>query len=147
MQNYHNRPEENAEALRDGWLFTGDIGFFDADGYLTICDRKKDMVIVSGYNVYPREVEEALGEHPEIVECAVVGTPSEEWGDAVTAYLVPRPGAQPTVADVRHFLGERLAPYKHPRTVYCVEALPRNALGKVQKHRLENGRILDEEAD
>jgi len=145
---YLGRPDANAEAFReDGFFRTGDLGHLDEAGYLCIAGRARELLISGGYNVYPREVEEALGEHPEIVESAVVGTPSQEWGDAVTAYLVPRPGAQPTVAEVRNFLGEKLAPFKHPRTVYCVEALPRNALGKVQKHRLKNGRILDEEAD
>src|SRR5206468_8730859 len=86
MQGYRNRPQETAEALRDGWLYTGDIGELDADGYLYIRDRKKDMVIVGGYNVYPREIEEVLCSHPAVAEAAVVGSPDPYWGEVPHAY-------------------------------------------------------------
>jgi malonyl-CoA/methylmalonyl-CoA synthetase len=144
---YWERPDANAEAFReDGFFRTGDLGQLDAAGYLCIVGRARELLISGGYNVYPREVEEALSEHPEIAESAVVGTPSEEWGDAITAYLVPRPGAQPSLAQLRDFLADRLAPYKHPRIVHWVAALPRNAVGKVQKHRLAGGRVVGEES-
>ncbi|HIG00523.1 MAG TPA: hypothetical protein EYQ66_04330 [Myxococcales bacterium] len=144
---YWERPEANAEAFReDGFFRTGDLGRLDDAGYLVISGRARELLISGGYNVYPREVEEALAEHAGITECAVVGTPSAEWGDAITAYLVALPGVEISAEEVRAFLSQRLAPYKHPRLVHCIEALPRNALGKVQKHRLEAGRVLDEES-
>jgi malonyl-CoA/methylmalonyl-CoA synthetase len=143
---YWERPEANAEAFRaDGFFRTGDLGELDDAGYLTITGRARELLISGGYNVYPREVEEALGEHSGITECAVVGTPSREWGDTITAYVVTRPEDSITAEGIRDFLAPRLAPYKHPRIVHHIHALPRNALGKVQKHRLDDGRVLDEE--
>jgi malonyl-CoA/methylmalonyl-CoA synthetase len=145
---YWERPEANAEAFReDGFFRTGDLGRLDDAGYLVISGRARELLISGGYNVYPREVEEALAEHAGISECAVVGTPSPEWGDAITAYVVALPGVKITAEEVRAFLAQRLAPYKHPRLVHCIETLPRNALGKVQKHRLEAGRVLGEDSD
>ena len=132
---YRNRPEANAEAFdEDGWFRTGDLGALDADGYLTLVGRAKELVISGGYNVYPREVEDVLRLHPDVVDAAVVGTPDPNWGEVVTAYLeVADPEATPDLDDL---LDERLAPYKRPRIIHVVEALPRNALGKVQKHLL-----------
>ena len=133
---YRNRPEANAEAFdEDGWFRTGDLGALDADGYLTLVGRAKELVISGGYNVYPREVEDVLRLHPDVVDAAVVGTPDPNWGEVVTAYLeVADPEAAPDLDDLA--LDERLAPYKRPRIIHVVEALPRNALGKVQKHLL-----------
>jgi malonyl-CoA/methylmalonyl-CoA synthetase len=140
---YWQRPDANAEAFTpDGWFRTGDLGEFDEDGYLRITGRAKELIISGGYNVYPREVEDALRAHPGVADAAVVGTPSPEWGEVVTAYLEgPSP---PDLAALRAFLSDRLAPYKQPRLVHAVSALPRNALGKVQKHRLRGGRIAEE---
>jgi len=145
---YWERPEATDEAFtEDGFFRTGDLGRLDEAGYLCISGRARELLISGGYNVYPREVEEALGEHPLISECAVVGTPSEEWGDAITAYIVvAQPGHVGTEV-IREFLADRLAPYKHPRILHAVDSLPRNALGKVQKHRLRDGSVLPDQAD
>jgi len=143
---YWEQGEANAEAFRDdGFFRTGDLGILDDAGYLTITGRARELLISGGYNVYPREVEEALGEHPRIDECAVVGTPSREWGDTVTAYLVTRAQASISSEEIRDFLAPRLAPYKHPRILHHIDTLPRNALGKVQKHRLRDGQVIQEE--
>ncbi|MEZ4290916.1 MAG: AMP-binding protein [Myxococcota bacterium] len=140
---YWERPDANAEAFTaDGWFRTGDLGERDDDGYLRIVGRAKELVISGGYNVYPREVEDVLREHPAIEDVAVVGEPSAEWGERVVAYVVAR---EPIALEaLRRFVGDRLAPYKHPRALHPVAALPRNALGKVQKHRLSDGRVLPE---
>jgi len=143
---YWERPDANAEAFtEDGWFRTGDLGHCDEAGYLCIAGRAKELVISGGYNVYPREVEDALRRHPAIEDAAVVGTPSAEWGELVTAYVVAREDVP--LDTLRSFLAEHLAPYKHPRRVHRVEALPRNALGKVQKHRLAGGRVLPDAGD
>jgi malonyl-CoA/methylmalonyl-CoA synthetase len=140
---YWEREDADADAFtEDRWFRTGDLGARDADGYLRVTGRAKELVISGGYNVYPREVEDALRAHPAIEDAAVVGTPSDEWGERVTAYVVSRDA--PTPEALRAFLAERLAPYKQPRLLHVVEALPRNALGKVQKHRLRDGRVLPE---
>lgn len=141
---YWDRPEANAAAFtEDGWFHTGDLGRCDEAGYLCIVGRAKELVISGGYNVYPREVEDALCLHPAIAEAAVVGAPSSEWGELVTAYVV-YVASDDDVDDeaLRAFLADHLAPYKHPRRVHRVKALPRNALGKVQKHRLAGGEVL-----
>jgi malonyl-CoA/methylmalonyl-CoA synthetase len=140
---YWQRPDANEEAFTaDGWFRTGDLGERDEAGYLRITGRAKELIISGGYNVYPREVEDALRAHPGIADAAVVGTPSPEWGEVVTAYL--EGPAPPDLAALRLFLADRLAPYKQPRLVHGLDELPRNALGKVQKHRLRDGRIADE---
>jgi malonyl-CoA/methylmalonyl-CoA synthetase len=120
-----------------GWFRTGDLGSFDERGYLRIEGRSKELIITGGYNVHPREVEERLLEHPGVAEAAVVGTPSEEWGEQVTAFVVPAdPAAPPAREELLAFAAERLAGFKRPRVLHYVEALPRNALGKVLKHEL-----------
>ena len=135
---YRNRPEANAEAFDpDGWFRTGDLGSIDADGYLTLVGRAKELVISGGYNVYPREVEDVLRLHAGVVDAAVVGTPDPEWGEVVTAYLETTEVGD--LGDLQALLAERLAAYKRPRIIRVVEALPRNALGKVQKHLLTDG--------
>jgi malonyl-CoA/methylmalonyl-CoA synthetase len=140
---YWERPEADAEAFtRDGWFRTGDLGARDPDGWLRIVGRAKELVISGGQNVHPREVEEALLAHPDVIEVAVVGTPSEEWGELVTAYLVARRAL--ALDELRRHCAERLAPYKHPRLLHQVAALPRNALGKLERHRLREGRVLPE---
>ena len=140
---YWERPDANADAFTaDGWFRTGDLGELDAAGYLVIAGRAKELIISGGYNVYPREVEDAVRAHPAIGDVAVVGTPSPEWGEIVTAYVETKASEPPPeLAELRRFLADRLAPYKQPRLLHAVDALPRNALGKVQKHRLRGGRV------
>jgi malonyl-CoA/methylmalonyl-CoA synthetase len=135
---YWRNPLATAEAFdQDGWFRTGDLGSFDDAGYLRIEGRSKELIITGGYNVHPREVEELLLEHPGVAEAAVVGTPSEEWGEVVTAFVVPAdPGDPPASEELLAFAAERLAPFKRPRLVRYLPSLPRNALGKVVKHRL-----------
>ncbi len=118
----------------DGWFRTGDVGAVDADGYVRIVGRAKELIITGGYNVYPREVEDVLRQHPDVADVAVVGTPSPEWGETVTAYVEARTGFDPTA--VLAWASEQLAPYKRPRLVHCVDALPRNGMGKVVRAAL-----------
>ena len=131
MQGYRNRPQETAEALRDGWLHTGDMGELDADGYLYIRGRKKDMAIVGGYNVYPREVEEVLNGHPAVAEAAVVGGPDAYRGECLHAYVSLRREITPEA--LLTYCGERLARYKIPVTLEVLEALPKTSVGKLDK--------------
>ncbi len=135
---YWRNPEATAEAFdAGGWFRTGDLGSLDERGYLRIEGRSKELIITGGYNVHPREVEELLLEHPRVAEVAVVGTPSEEWGEVVTAFVVPAdPADPPDPRELLAFAGGRLAAFKRPRLVRYLEALPRNALGKVLKHEL-----------
>jgi len=136
MKGYWNRPEETARVLKDGWLHTGDMARMDADGYFTIVDRLKDLIIASGYNVYPREVEEVLFQHPKIQEAAVVGIPDEYRGETVWAYVVLKPGQQATEEEIIRFCRDRLAPYKAPRHVEFRVELPKTMVGKVLRRAL-----------
>jgi long-chain acyl-CoA synthetase len=136
MKGYLGRPEDTAEALRNGWLHTGDLGYVDEDGYLFIVDRSKDLVIRGGYNVYPREVEEVLYGHPAVAEVAVIGTPDERLGEEVVAVLALQPGATVTPDELTAFCKERLAPYKYPREFRFVDVLPRGPSGKILKTEL-----------
>lgn len=138
MKGYWNRPEATAEAIRNGWFFSGDLAHTDEDGYFYIVDRAKDMIIRGGYNVYPREVEEALYEHPEIAEVAVVGVPHEHYGEEVAAFVVRTPDSNLSEDDVKAFAKERVAAYKYPRTVTLIEALPKGATGKILKRELRS---------
>lgn len=140
---YWERPAANAQAFTDdGWFRTGDLGSIDEAGYVSIVGRAKELIISGGYNVYPREVEDVLRSHPDVEDVAVVGEADPEWGERVVAYAVCR--APVSLEALRAVVGEALAPYKHPRGLYRVDALPRNALGKVQKHRLDGGRVLSD---
>ena len=131
---YWQMPEKNAEEFTsDGYFHTGDLGSLDADGYLAIAGRSKDLIISGGYNVYPKEVELAIDELPGVEECAVVGVPHKDFGEAVTAVVVARPGTPPTEESIIAALRERLANFKVPKRVHVVDELPRNAMGKVQK--------------
>lgn len=136
MAGYWNRPEETASALRDGWLHTGDIARIDEDGYTYIVDRAKDMIIASGYNIYPREVEEVLYEHPAIMDAVVVGIPDEYRGQTVKAYIVVKTGAELTEPDLIAFCRERMARYKVPHLVEFRENLPKTMVGKVLRRVL-----------
>ncbi len=130
---YWERPAENAASFSDGWFRTGDLGQWD-DGYLRIVGRAKELIICGGFNVYPREVEEVIASHPDVVECAVGGEPDPEWGEVVVAYVVAERDFHDD--ELKDYVGERLAFYKRPRRTYRIAALPRNALGKVQRQML-----------
>jgi long-chain acyl-CoA synthetase len=136
MKGYLNQPGETAETVVDGWLHTGDMARMDEEGYLYIVDRKKDMIIRGGYNVYPREVEEVLFQHPDIVEAGVYGLPHGDLGEEVAADVVLKPGSNLTDDEIRRFVKERLAPYKYPRIIHLVDDLPKSHTGKVLKKAL-----------
>ena len=133
---YYKRPEATAEAIRDGWLRTGDVGVCDEDGFYFIVDRKKDMILRGGYNVYPREIEEVLYGHPAVAEAAVVGVKDERLGEEVKAVIACRPGMKATAEEILDYCRGRLAPYKHPRIVEFREALPKGPTGKILKREL-----------
>jgi fatty-acyl-CoA synthase len=134
---YWRRPEATVEAFTpDGWFRSGDLGYLDDEGFLTLVDRKKDMVISGGENVYSAEVEDALFAHPDVAEAAIIGVPDERWGEAVCAFVVLRPGARATADELIAHSRTRLAKYKTPKYVVFVDALPRNAAGKVLKRQL-----------
>ncbi len=137
FKRYWRQPEKTAEAFSaDGWLRTGDMGLREPDGYFTLKGRAKDLIITGGLNVYPPEVELALMEHPAVAACAVIGCPDEEWGEQVTAVIIPQAGATVDEAAICAFCREQLAAYKAPRRVILADDFPRNALGKVQKAKL-----------
>jgi long-chain acyl-CoA synthetase len=136
MAGYWQMPTETANALRDGWLYTGDIARMDEDGYFYIEDRKKDMIIAGGFNIYPREVEEVLAEHPAVMEVAVAGVPDALRGETVKAWIVKRPGDPATEQEIIDWSKERLAKYKYPRLIEFREELPRTTVGKVLKREL-----------
>jgi long-chain acyl-CoA synthetase len=136
MKGYLNMPEETATALKEGWLHTGDVAKMDEDGYFYIVDRKKDMILASGYNVYPREVEEVLFEHPDVAEAVAIGVPDEYRGETVKAFVVQRSGANTTEEEILVFCKERLASYKTPKSVEFREDLPKSAVGKLLRRVL-----------
>jgi long-chain acyl-CoA synthetase len=137
MKGYWNRPEETAKAIPDGWFRTGDLARQDEDGYFAIVDRKKEMIIRGGYNVYPREIEEALYEHPAVAEAACVGTPHPDLGEEVVAAVALKPGTQADPAELQAWVKERVAAYKYPRHVWLVEALPKGPTGKILRRAVE----------
>lgn len=143
MTGYYRNPEATAEVLRDGWVWTGDVARIDEDGYLWVMDRKKDVIITGGVNVYPKEVEDALGTHPAVADVAVVGQPHPEWGETVTAVVVAKPGQQPTAAELQEYARVRLADFKVPRLIRFADAIPRNASGKILKHVLRQNLALN----
>ena len=136
MSGYRNRPEETAEALRDGWLYTGDIGELDEDGILYIRDRKKDMAIVGGYNVYPREIDEVLFAHPAVLEAAAVGVPDDYRGEVIRALVVLKPGELVTEDALLVYCQENLAKYKVPAMINIVDDIPKTTVGKIDKKAL-----------
>jgi acyl-CoA synthetase (AMP-forming)/AMP-acid ligase II len=136
MEGYWRNPAANAETLRGGWLHTGDLGSLDEYGFLTLRDRAKDMIISGGSNIYPREIEEALLRHPDLVEAAVVGRPHPEWGEEVVAFIVRRPGAAVDAPALDRLCLAQIARYKRPRDYRFVDALPKNNYGKVLKTEL-----------
>jgi acyl-CoA synthetase (AMP-forming)/AMP-acid ligase II len=136
MRGYWNLPEASAEALRGGWMHTGDAAVMDEEGYVYIQDRVKDMIVSGGENVYPREIEDVLFRHPAVADAAVIGVPDAQWGEVVKAIVVLRPGASATEPELVEFCRGQLASYKRPRSVDFIAELPRNPSGKVLKKDL-----------
>lgn len=137
MKEYLNKPEATAEALRGGWLHTGDLARMDKDGYIYIVDRIKELIIRGGYNIYPREIEEVLYTHPGVLETAVLGIPHTDLGEEVAAVVVVRPGTEVSADELRQFVRERVAPYKYPRVIRFVDELPKTAAGKIFKRGIK----------
>ncbi|MEO6317923.1 MAG: long-chain fatty acid--CoA ligase [Acidimicrobiales bacterium] len=137
MQGYWNDPVATAEAMRDGWFHTGDVATVDEDGYFFIVDRKKDLIIRGGYNVYPREIEEVLYTHPAVLEAAVVGVPHDALGEEVGAAVVLKPGEQASADDLRELVRSQVAAYKYPRVVWFVDELPKGPTGKILKREID----------
>jgi long-chain acyl-CoA synthetase len=135
-QGYYKKPEETANAIRDGWFYTGDIGYMDEDGYIFIVDRKKDMIIAGGYNIYPRDIDEVLYEHPRIQEACAVGVPDAYRGETVKAFIVIKPGETLTEEEVIAHCRQKLAAYKVPKRVEFVDELPKSTVGKVLRRKL-----------
>jgi len=138
MAGYWRNPDATAAAIRDGWLFTGDVGCLDADGFLTLKDRSKDLIISGGSNIYPREVEEVLLTAPGVVEAAVVGAPDPEWGEVVVAFVVAQPGASVTPHSLDQHCLEHIARFKRPKRYVLADSLPKNNYGKVLKTELRS---------
>ncbi|MGN6722549.1 MAG: long-chain-fatty-acid--CoA ligase [Marmoricola sp.] len=137
MKGYWNRPEATAEAIKDDWFHTGDMARVDEDGFYFIVDRKKELIIRGGFNVYPREIEEVLYEHPAVREAAVIGIPHETHGEEIGAAVALKPGAEATADEIREYVKARVAPYKYPRGVWFVDELPKGATGKILKRVIE----------
>jgi acyl-CoA synthetase (AMP-forming)/AMP-acid ligase II len=141
MKEYYKKPEETAATIKKGWLYTGDLATIDEEGYITLVDRKKDMIISGGENVYSIEVEEVLYEHPQILEAAIIGLPDEVWGEAVCAVIVPKEGQIIDEQEIRSFCRKKLAGYKVPRKIFIEKQLPRNASGKILKYQLRKNLV------
>jgi feruloyl-CoA synthase len=136
MKEYYKKPEETKSTLKNGWLYTGDLATIDEEGYITLVDRKKDMIISGGENVYSVEVEGVLFEHSDVLDAAIIGLPDEVWGEAVCAVIVPKDGAVIDEQDLKNFCRQKLAGYKVPRRIFIEQQLPRNASGKILKYQL-----------
>lgn len=137
MKEYLNQPQATAEAMRGGWLHTGDLARMDEDGYIFIVDRKKEMIIRGGYNIYPREIEEILYKHKDVLEAAVMGVPHADLGEDVAAAIVLRPGAKTSAEELRLFVKDQVAPYKYPRIIKFLDELPKTAAGKIFKRGIK----------
>ena len=133
---YWQKPEETAQVFVDGWVHSGDIGYYDEDGYFYITDRKKDMVIYKGHNVYPRELEEILFEHAKVAHCAVVGKKDEKGGEIPVAFIQLKPDTQAAPEEIMDFVNEKVAKYKHIRQVLFIDEIPVSGSGKVLKREL-----------
>ncbi|MBN1574761.1 MAG: long-chain fatty acid--CoA ligase [Deltaproteobacteria bacterium] len=138
MMGYYNKPKETKEAVRNGWFYSGDLGFFDEDGYLTIVDRKKDMVIAGGYNIYPVEIDNVLYEHPKILEACAAGVPDKYRGETIKAFVVVKPGEKLTEEEVIAYCKKNLAAYKVPKVVEFMNELPKSTVGKVLRRELRD---------
>ena len=136
MKGYWGRPDATAESIPDGWFRSGDLATVDADGFYTIVDRKKDLIIRGGYNVYPREIEEVLYEHPDVTEAAVVGIPDPQWGEEVAAAVSVRPGSTADAEAITEFVKQRVAAYKYPRKLWIIDELPKGPTGKILRREV-----------
>jgi long-chain acyl-CoA synthetase len=136
MKEYLNKPEATARTLRGGWLHTGDLARIDQDGYIYIVDRKKDMIIRGGYNVYPREIEEVLYTHEAVFEAAVFGIAHDDLGEEIAAMIVLKPGTEATADELRQYVKSQVAPYKYPRVIKFANKLPKTAAGKILKRAI-----------
>ncbi len=138
MKGYWNLPEATSEVIRDGWVYTGDMGYFDAEGYLFLVDRKRDVIISGAFNIYPKEIEDVIVTHPKVKEAAVIGVPDEKWGEAVKAVVVPKEGVRIEPAEIIDYCRDHMASFKKPKSVDVIKELPRNPYGKVQKTTLRD---------
>ncbi len=141
MKGYYKKPEETQAVLKDGWFYSGDIGKFDEDGYLTIVDRKKDMIIAGGYNIYPIELDNILFDHPKILEACAIGKPDKYRGETVKAFVVLKKGEKLTEEEVIQYCKQHLAPYKVPKQVEFLDELPKSAVGKILRRKLRDAEI------
>lgn len=137
MKGYWNRPDSTAEAIVDGWLATGDIAEIDTEGYIRIVDRKKDMIIVSGFNVYPNEIEDVISAHPDVIECAAIGVPSESTGEAVKVFVVTK-NTNLTADELKTFCRRSLTAYKVPKLFEFRDELPKSNVGKILRKDLRD---------
>ena len=135
---YWNKPEETAAAIRNGWLHTGDVGHMDDDGYIYITDRKKDLIIRGGENIYPKEIENILYMHPEVLEAGVIGIPDPVYGEAVKAFVALKEPGAATEEELLAFCREQLPAYKRPKAIQFLESLPKSAVGKILRRELRN---------
>ena len=141
MEGYWNRPDATAAALRDGWLYTGDLGYFDEDGYLFLTGRTAECIISGGVNIYPTEIDNELIKHPAVEDSCAIGVPNAEWGEEVKVVLMLKPGFDPSealTADILKFARERLAGFKVPRSIDYVDDLPRSPAGKIQRKKVRD---------
>jgi long-chain acyl-CoA synthetase len=138
MMGYYKKPEETAHVLRDGWYLSGDIGKFDEDGYLSVVDRKKDMIIAGGYNIYPVELDDVLMGHPKIMEACTIGIPHDYRGETVKAFIVVKKGERLTEDDVKEYCKKNLAAYKVPKIIEFIDELPKSAVGKILRRKLKD---------
>ncbi len=141
MKGYYKNPEATAETIKDGWLYTGDIGVMDEEGYLSVVDRKKDIIIASGFNIYPNEIDDLLFAHPKILEACTIGIPDEYRGESVKAFVVSQPGEKPTEEEIKEYCKGYLAAYKIPREVEFIDALPKSGVGKILRRELKDREI------
>jgi long-chain acyl-CoA synthetase len=142
MKRYHKRPEETSQTIVDGWLHTGDIGYVDNDGYFYIVDRKKDLIIRGGENIYPKEIENALYEYQKVLDAAVIGIPDKIMGEEAKAFIVIKPDEKTSEEEIKTYLQTKLAPFKIPKYIEFIDGLPKNIIGKVLKKEL---RALEKE--
>ncbi|MBW2590209.1 MAG: AMP-binding protein [Deltaproteobacteria bacterium] len=142
MKGYYKNPQETAAALKDGWFYLGDIGFMDEEGYLTIVDRKKDIIIAGGFNIYPQEIDEVLMGHPKILEAYTIGVSDPYRGETVKAYVVLMTGGTLSEEDVIAYCRKNLAAYKAPRSIVFIDELPKSAVGKILRREIKR---MDEE--
>ena len=136
MKGYWNKPEETAAVLKNGWLHTGDVGYMDEDGYIYITDRKKDLIIRGGENIYPKEIENILHQHPAVLEAGVIGIPDEVYGEAVKAFVVLKKEGAVSCEELMNFCKDNMPTYKRPKVMQLMNELPKSAVGKILRREL-----------